>query len=334
MKPVRAAALRLGVVVVVILVMAAMLWTALQTPVTEPVRTYSAHISDVSGLQKGADVRMAGVQVGKVTAIQLDGTVAYVEFTVARNQKVYDNTEAAVLFQSLIGNRYLALQQIAVPGNELPPGSTIPVQRTHGSFDISELFDAIRPIFATLSSGSVDQFLENLLLVVSGDGRGLGPVMDSLDRIIGVASGQEPLVILLADNLASIVHRFEGQSPKIDQMLDQVLGMVGTVYDQLDLLRDLLARAAPGMNAAMPMLDKLAGVYYDNFAGGERLYNQVLGPELVTFVRQLLAAVPLAARSLNGLLLEPKAGERWSCLAGLPIPSSIMLGTERMEACK
>ncbi|NNH70967.1 MCE family protein [Nocardia uniformis] len=334
MTSVRAAMIRLAIVGLIITLMGAVLWTALQTPITVPVRTYSAHISDVAGLQKGSDVRMAGVQVGKVISIQLDGAVAYVEFTVAEGQQIYDNTELAVLFQSMIGDRYLAIQQTVAPGQVLPPGARLPIERTHGSFDISELFDAVRPIFETLSSGSVDKFLENLLLVVSGDGRGLGPLMDDLNRIIGVASSQEPLVVLLADNLAAMMHRFEGQSPKIDQMIDQVLGIVDYVYSQFDMLKDLVDRAIPGLNTAMPLVDKAVGLYYDNFGGMQRLYEMVLGPEMVQFIRQTLAAAPLAVQSLNSLTLEPKAGEKWSCLGGLPIPSTILLGSERMEACR
>ncbi|MFF2551500.1 MlaD family protein [Nocardia sp. NPDC058058] len=334
MKPVRSAAIRLIVVAVVIAFMGAMIWTALQTPVKAQVREYAAQISDVSGLKKGSDVRMAGVQVGKVTDIALDGVVAYVRFNVAEGQEVYDNTEVAVLFSSLVGDRYLAVQQKVAPGNKIPPGSVIPIARTHGSFDISELFDAVRPIFDTLSSGSVDKFLENLLLVVSGDGRGLGPVLDNLNQILAVASSQEPVVTLLADNLSGLLNRFEGQSPKIDSMIDQLLGVVDQLYGKLDTLKNLVDKAIPGLNAAIPLLDRLAGIYYDNFPGMDRLYNSLLGPDMVSFIRQTLEAVPLAAQTLNSLTLEPKSGETWSCLSGLPIPTTILMGVDRMGACK
>lgn len=334
MKSVRSAAIRLGIVGVVIMLMGAMIWTALQTPVKDKVRGYNAHISDVSGLKKGSDVRMAGVQVGKVTDIALDGNVAFVRFTVAEGQEVYDNTEVSVLFTSLVGDRYLALQQKAAPGNRIPPGSTIPLERTHGSFDISELFDAVRPIFDTLSSGSVDKFLENLLLVVSGDGRGLGPVMDDLNQILKVASDQEPTVTLLADNLSGLVDRFQGQSPKIDHMIDQLLDLVDQLYGKMDSLKGLIDKAIPGMNAFMPLFDRLVGIYYDNFPGMDRLYNDLLGPELAGFIRQTLAAAPLAAHTLDSLVDEPTSGATWSCLSGLPIPATILMGIERMGECR
>ena len=61
----------------IILLMGALLWTSLQTPVKGKVSGYTAMIADVSGLIKGADVRMAGTPVGKVTGVaQLDDAAA------------------------------------------------------------------------------------------------------------------------------------------------------------------------------------------------------------------------------------------------------------------
>ncbi|GAB20127.1 Mce family protein [Gordonia effusa NBRC 100432] len=334
MNSLRGSILKLGIAGVVILLMGALLWTALQTPVKGKVSGFTAMIGDVSGLTKGADVRMAGVQVGKVTDIVLDGTVAKVSFSVRDDQTVYDNTQAAVLFQSLVGQRYLALLQKDRPGSVLQPGSVIPIERTQSSFDISELFDAVRPIFDTISSGTVDKFLENLLLVMSGDGRGLGPVMDDLNTIIGVAGNQIPLVNAIADNMDAIVAKFDGKAPLIDKLLGQALDLVKTVHGRLDLLRDLVDNGVPGLKLLMPWLDGVLAIYYDNFAGFERLYNRYVPAVAVTIVRQSLAAIPLVVKTISGLFLTPDAGKKLNCLTQLPIPMTILIGTERMKACQ
>lgn len=334
MNSVRVSAIKLGIVAVVIIVMGAMIFTALQTPVTGKLHTYSAEISDVSGVAKGTDVRMAGVLVGKVTDVELDGTVADVTFTVSVDQKVYDNTEAAVLFGSLIGSRYLALQQIKAPGTELKPGSTIPISRTHGSFDISELFDAVRPIFQTISGSDVNTFVQNLLLIMTGDGRGLGPVLADLNKVISVASNQEPVVNAIADNINAVVSKFQRQSPTIDRMIDQVLDVVDQVYAKYSDLKVLLSRSINGLNWILPVVSKVFGLYYDNFAAGDRFYNQEVPAALVVFLREALAAIPDALRTLNGLFGEKNSAQRWACLAGLPVPTTITMGTQRMESCK
>ena len=87
---------------------------------------YSAVFTDVSGLQTGDDVRMAGVRVGRVEGIALDGTDAKVTFELQSDQVLYGNTVASVTYQNLIGQRYVGLSM----GNfddprVLRPGSQI-----------------------------------------------------------------------------------------------------------------------------------------------------------------------------------------------------------------
>ena len=44
--------------------------------------TYTARFTDVTGLKAGDDVRMAGIRVGRVDKVSLDGAVAKVRFRV------------------------------------------------------------------------------------------------------------------------------------------------------------------------------------------------------------------------------------------------------------
>ena len=91
--------------------------TALRSPVTGALSRYTATFSDVSGLYVGDDVRISGVQVGKVQTIRLDGRVAKVDLTAQSDHPVYTNTAAAVRYQTLIGQRYVELVQPNKPDN-------------------------------------------------------------------------------------------------------------------------------------------------------------------------------------------------------------------------
>lgn len=58
---------------------------------------YNAAFKDVSGLETGDKVRIAGVEVGRVRGVDLaDGNTADVAFTVASDQVVHKSTEAVV----------------------------------------------------------------------------------------------------------------------------------------------------------------------------------------------------------------------------------------------
>ena len=67
---------------------------------------------NVTGLENGDFVRIAGVEVGKVekVAIQPD-TTALVEFTADDSVVLTEGSRAVIRYDDLIGGRYLALEE-------------------------------------------------------------------------------------------------------------------------------------------------------------------------------------------------------------------------------
>ena len=73
---------------------------------------YSAIFTNASLLQKGDDVRVAGVIVGKVRGVEIFQTdKAKVDFTVAMDLPLTTESVAEVRYLNLVGDRYLAVQQ-------------------------------------------------------------------------------------------------------------------------------------------------------------------------------------------------------------------------------
>src|ERR1700733_10505865 len=111
-------------------------------------KTYKAVFANVSGLEGGNFVRIAGVEVGKVKniSIQPDSTVL-VEFTAADSVVLTEGTRAAIRFADLTGGRYVALQEGAGGVRRLQPGATIPLSRTEPALDLDALIGGFRPLF-------------------------------------------------------------------------------------------------------------------------------------------------------------------------------------------
>jgi phospholipid/cholesterol/gamma-HCH transport system substrate-binding protein len=87
-------------------------------------RDIQAVFDSVAGLRTGAGVEVAGVQVGQVKRIALDGEHALVTLAVQPHVKVYQDAIASIKTRGLIGDKYVSLS----PGGsdkELPPGGKI-----------------------------------------------------------------------------------------------------------------------------------------------------------------------------------------------------------------
>ena len=75
-------------------------------------KTYTAQFANVSGLEGGNFVRIAGVEVGKVKSISIQpDTTVLVKFTAADSAVLTEGTRAAIRFADLIGGRYVSLEE-------------------------------------------------------------------------------------------------------------------------------------------------------------------------------------------------------------------------------
>lgn len=97
-----------------------------------------AEFERIDGLTIGADVRLAGVKVGRVTETSIDPKTyqAMVTMTVADNIALPRDTSAAVSSDGLLGGKYINL----VPGGDeqmLPRGGRITV--TQSAVNIEDL---------------------------------------------------------------------------------------------------------------------------------------------------------------------------------------------------
>lgn len=105
----------------------------------QDVYTLHASFPSVSGLKLGAQVELAGVPVGRVTFIAVDGKLqdrADVDIEVRGDIKLPDDTFASVRTQGIIGDKYIQL----TPGGSLDilaDGDEI--TETEGSLQLEEL---------------------------------------------------------------------------------------------------------------------------------------------------------------------------------------------------
>jgi virulence factor Mce-like protein len=100
--------------------------------------TYSAAFSEAGGLKPGDEVRIAGVKVGKVKEVDLDGDHVKVTFKIKGDPEFGTATGAAIRVKTILGAKYLALRPKG-PG-QLRPGSEIPLSRTVPAYDVVQAF--------------------------------------------------------------------------------------------------------------------------------------------------------------------------------------------------
>jgi phospholipid/cholesterol/gamma-HCH transport system substrate-binding protein len=215
---------------------------AIRQPVDATTHIYHADFTDVSGLSDGADVRVRGVRVGKVQTIELkrsddERSIAAVQFTMDRRFSIVPASRLAIRFQALTGLRYVDVQD-AVEGDSAANRVTdVPTTMTQPSFDVTVLFNGLQPVLATLSPDDINTFTDNATAFLQGDGSGLGPMLDSIDKLTTFVSDRQQVVATLVQNLSTLADGVNGRSDYLIKILNEVEEPINQVLAAADELR-------------------------------------------------------------------------------------------------
>jgi phospholipid/cholesterol/gamma-HCH transport system substrate-binding protein len=126
---------------VVVLGLILLAFNAEKLPVIGGGDTYYADFGEAGGLKANDEVRIAGVRVGKVDSVSLDGDHVKVAFRIDSGADFGPDTRAAIKVKTLLGAMYLSLEPAG--SGQLPKGSEIPLDRTSSPYDVVQAFSGL-----------------------------------------------------------------------------------------------------------------------------------------------------------------------------------------------
>jgi phospholipid/cholesterol/gamma-HCH transport system substrate-binding protein len=196
-------------------------------------KTYYAEFTNASNLRKGKLVRIAGVEVGKVQDISInpDATVR-VEFTADNSVTLTEGTQAAIRYDNLFGDRYLALEEGAGGLKVLSPGQTIPLARTKPALDLDALIGGFKPLFRALNPDQVNALSEELLQAFQGQGPTIGSFLDQAAAVSNTLADRDQLIGQVVTNLNVVLGSLGGQSDRLDKAVVSLSQLIHALADR------------------------------------------------------------------------------------------------------
>ncbi|MDJ0340989.1 MlaD family protein [Streptomyces sp. H10-C2] len=244
-----------------------------------PSDTYKAVFSDVTSLEDGDDIRVAGVRVGQVQDIRIkDRTLAEVTFSVSRDRPLLSGTSAVIRYRSLVGQRYIALTEGAGDGSRLRPGVTIPLSRTQPALDLTALLGGFKPLFAALSPNDVNQLAFEIIKTLQGEGGTINSLLAHTASLTSTLANRDQLIGSVIDKLNEVLGTLDKRSTRFADLLGQlqrvVSGLSGdrtAIGDSLTSISDLsaattglLADGRPALQNDIAQLSKVTGTLQHN----------------------------------------------------------------------
>ena len=208
---------------------------------------YYAIFTDVTSLNVGDDVRIAGVRVGQVEQIAVTRRrLARVEFAVSADRELPASVTATIKYRNLVGQRYIALDQGAGPMGTLSPGATIGLAHTHPALDLTDLFDGFQPLFQALSPNDVNQLSDEIVQVLQGEGGTVDGLIAHTASLTTTLADRDQVIGQVIDNLNSV--------------LDTVNSRGGELSDLVTTLRQLVSGLAADREPIGEAISGIAGL--------------------------------------------------------------------------
>jgi phospholipid/cholesterol/gamma-HCH transport system substrate-binding protein len=328
-----AAAWRLAAAGAVAVLLLILVSNVITQPVASKQRSYTAEFTDVSGLHTGADVRVRGVRVGKVESLELRRrdrqSIAEVAFTLDARYGIGADTRLAVKYQALTGLRYMEVANVSDGTPPAKPVTHIPTSMTQPSFDVTQLFNGLQPVLVTLSPDDLNTFTANVDTFLSGDGSGLGPVLESIHTLTRYLANRQQVVATLLQNLKNLADTMSGHSKDFVQIVDWVNRLIDGALTVLDEFRKDTIYGPAFTDATVRLLENAGikpGIDIDD--AFDRAF---------TNVDDFISAIKLVPVMWDNIPPPGQAGLPVPCSKGraeLPMPVDVLLKGQKVVLCK
>jgi phospholipid/cholesterol/gamma-HCH transport system substrate-binding protein len=259
---------------------------------------YTAIFSNVSGLANGNFVRVAGVEVGKVTHISINSDdTASVQFSANDSVVLTEGSRVAIRYDNLIGGRYVELLEGAGGTRKLAAGATIGLDRTAPALDLDALIGGFRPLFRALDPNQVNALSGELISAFQGQGDSIGSFLTQTAALTSALADRDQLVGQVVVNLNTVLGSLAGQGDQFAKAVDSLSSLVAGLQARKKDLSDGLAYANAASASISDLLAQALPPLKDTVAQTDRVASTVLADK--DFFDDFLNTLPDAYRVLS-----------------------------------
>jgi len=200
--------------------------------------TYSADFTEAAGLRTGDDVRVAGVKVGKVTAVSLDGDHVKVSFQV-KNAWVGDRSAADIKIKTLLGAKYLSVDPEGTAA--LNPDTAIPTSRTTSPYDVLDAFNGLSRTVGALNTDQLSQSFEVLSETFANTPKDVHDALNGLSALSKTISSRDQQLAQLLSNTGQISQTLASRDTEVQKLLSDGTLLLGMLQQREQAIATLLS---------------------------------------------------------------------------------------------
>lgn len=225
-------------------------------PVVNGKHGGTVYVADAAGLSTGDEVQVAGMQVGTIRKIELDGDRVRVKFVIDTDVKLGTDTSAQIKTDSILGRRALG---VFSDGRGELEDRTIPIERTSVPYSLTAALGDLSDTVEAMDTDAVQEALDVLSETMEDSSPEVRGAIDGITRLSRSLNDRDQAVRELLEKAAGATDVLGQRSDQINQLM--VDGNV--LFTQLDMRKRALSDLVVNIDE---LSRQLSGLVQDNEA--------------------------------------------------------------------
>jgi phospholipid/cholesterol/gamma-HCH transport system substrate-binding protein len=249
----------IAIALIGLVVIALIVWVAFNAgnlPLIGGGTGYTAYFTEAAGLTPGNEVRVAGVTVGKVTGVSLDGDQVKVTFDV-KNTWVGDESTVAIDIKTILGSKYLALDPLGAASQN--PSAPIPASRTTSPYDVTQAFNQLGTVFQQLNTATVAKSLQSISDAFENTPPAVHEALTGLASLSEVVASQDTQIADLLKGTSAISAQLSSEDSEFSKLFSDSNLLLAELQQQESAISALLT-------GTQQLSTQLTGLVHDDSA--------------------------------------------------------------------
>lgn len=254
---------------------------------------YHAEFLQAAQLSEGNEVAIAGIAVGTVKDVDLDGDKVTVSFTVRDDIHLRDQTRAAIKLTALLGSRYLELTPSGT--NDLGQ-RTIPIGRTSVPYDLQKTLANATTTFEAIDAEKIRASMDTLSQGLAGVPEALPQALDNVQALSGIIAQRRDQIGSLLRSVDAVTTMIGDQRANLGTLVLKGKSLLGDIVTRRAAVERLFAGTAALISAISRILKDEPGL--NKMLESLRGFLQMVASH-DALLRNTLQSMPVPLRNLT-----------------------------------
>ncbi len=282
---------------------AAMVFVYMQVPTLLGVGKINVKLElpTSGGLYRFANVTYRGVQIGKVTSVDLTDDGAVATMSLNTSPKIPSDLQANIRSISAVGEQFVDLVPRTRSGPYLGDGSVIPAKEASVPQPVGPMLDQVSKLLDTIPQDKIAQLLDESFTAFNGAGFDIQSLLDSSSKLSGDLNGVSDQTRALVDDSGPLLDGQAQTSDSIKIWARNFAGITDSLHTNDPQIRNILQTGPGAVSEVSALLNQVKPTLPVLLAN-----LNTVGQVLVTYnpgIEQLLVILPayIAAQESFGL---------------------------------